>query len=152
MDITTFIEDFFKIKRHHTSIKQEVLAGLTTFLTMAYIVFVNPSILSTTGMDSSAIFTATWLVAAIGTILTALIANSPIAIAPGMALNAFFAFVVVPVYGYSWQNALGMVLISGIIFVLLTLTKVRSLLVTSMAECLSAAILVGMSLIIALIG
>lgn len=151
MDITHKFEEFFRIKHHKTSIKQEVLAGLTTFLTMAYIIFVNPSILATTGMDSSAIFTATCLVAAVGTLLTALIANSPIAIAPGMALNAFFAFVVVPVYGYTWQNALGMVFISGLIFVLLTLTKVRSLVVKSMPECLSAAILIGISLFIALI-
>ncbi len=151
MDITQYLNSFFKLEQHQTSIKKEVLAGLTTFFTMAYIIFVNPSILSTTGMNSGSIFTATCLIAAIGTLLSAFIANSPIAIAPGMALNAFFAFVVVPVYGYTWQNALGMVFISGVIFVFLTLTKVRSLLITSMPECLSSAVLIGISLFIALI-
>lgn len=144
-------EYFFHLEKHQTSIKTEVLAGLSTFLTMAYIIFVNPSILATTGMDSGAVFTATCLISAFATLISAFWANSPIAIAPGMALNAFFAFVVVPIYGYSWQNALGMVFISGIIFVLLTITKVRGLLIKSMPECLSTAVLAGISLFIALI-
>ncbi len=151
MDMNQLLEKWFHLKKHQTSVKIEILAGLTTFLTMAYIIFVNPSILATTGMDSGAVFTATCLITAAATLMSAFIANSPIAIAPGMALNAFFAFVVVPVYGYTWQNALGMVFISGIVFVLLTVTKIRSLLIKSLPECLSSAVLVGISLFIALI-
>lgn len=141
----------FNLKKHQTTIKLEVLAGLTTFLTMAYIVFVNPSILSSTGMNAGSVFTATCLISAFATFLSALLANSPVAIAPGMALNAFFAFVIVPIYGYSWENALGMVFISGIIFVLLTVTKIRALLIKSLPECLSTATLAGISLFIALL-
>ena len=144
-------EKIFKLKKHQTSIKTEVIAGITTFLTMAYIIFVNPAILAHSGMDQGAVFTATCLVTAAATLLNALISNSPIAIGPGMALNAYFAFIVVQNYGYTWQNALGMVFISGIVFTLLTITKIRSLLIKEMPECLNTAIIAGISLFIALI-
>ena len=111
----TFIENFFQLDKNQTTIRTEIIAGLTTFITMAYVIFVNPQILSTTGMDSGAVFTATCLITAAATFLSALIANNPVAIAPGMALNTVFAFVVVQAEGYDWQNALGMVFISGII-------------------------------------
>ena len=110
------LESYFKLKEHGTSVRTEVVAGITTFLTMAYIIFVNPDILSTTGMDRDAVFVATCLAAAIGTIIMAFAANWPVAMAPGMGLNAFFAFTVVAAMGYTWQQALGAVFISGVIF------------------------------------
>lgn len=146
-----YLERIFKLQQHQTSIRIELLAGLTTFLTMAYIIFVNPLILATSGMEQGAVFTATCLISAFATLLSALIANSPIAIAPGMALNTVFAFVVVQSHGYDWQNALGMVFISGLLFILLTITKVRSLLVKALPECMNTAIIVGIALLIALI-
>src|SRR3546814_10089966 len=120
------LERFFQLREHGTTVRTEILAGVTTFLTMSYIIFVNPEILSSTGMDKSAVFVATCLAAAIGTLIMSLVANWPIGMAPGMGLNAFFAFTVVGSLGYSWQQALGAVFISGIIFVLITVTGVRS--------------------------
>ena len=146
-----FLQVFFQLERHGTTFSTEVHAGLATFLTMSYIIFVNPLILSSTGMDQGAIFTATCLIAAGGTLLSALIANSPIAIAPGMALNTVFAFVIVQNYHFNWQNALGMVFLSGIAFILLTVTKVRSILIKALPECLNISIIAGIAFLIALI-
>lgn len=145
------LEKSFKLEKHQTNIKTEVLAGLTTFLAMAYIIFVNPAILSQAGMDKGALFTSTCLLTAGATMLSAFTSNSPIAIAPGMALNTVFAFVIVKDYGYSWENALGMVFISGIIFLFLTITKIRTILIHSIPECMATAIITGISLLIALI-
>src|SRR5690606_17641142 len=110
-------------------LRTEILAGVTTFLTMSYIIFVNPDILSSTGMDRNAVFVATCLAAALGSLIMALLANWPIGMAPGMGLNAFFAFTVVATMGYSWQQALGAVFVSGVIFLLLTVTGIRSWLI-----------------------
>ena len=111
-------ERLFKLSEHGTSVRTEVVAGVTTFLTMSYIIFVNPDILSTTGMDRDAVFVATCLAAALGSLVMALVANWPIGMAPGMGLNAFFAFTVVAALGFSWQQALGAVFISGCLFLL----------------------------------
>lgn len=144
-------ESIFKLREHATSVRTELLAGLTTFLTMAYIIFVNPDILSKTGMDRDAVFVATCLAAAIGSIIMALLANWPIGMAPGMGLNAFFAFGVVGAMGYSWQQALGAVFISGLIFLFLTVTGVRKWLIAGIPKSLRSAIVVGVGLFLALI-
>src|SRR5690606_38328824 len=120
------LDSFFKLTENGTTVRTEVLAGVTTFLTMAYIIFVNPDILSTTGMDRNAVFVATCLAAALGSAIMALLPRWPIGMAPGMGLNAFFAFTVVGAMGFTWQQALGAVFISGIIFLILTVTGVRS--------------------------
>lgn len=146
------LESYFKLKEHGTSVRTEVVAGITTFLTMAYIIFVNPDILSTTGMDRDAVFVATCLAAAIGTIIMAFAANWPVAMAPGMGLNAFFAFTVVAAMGYTWQQALGAVFISGVIFLVLTLTGVRKWLIDGIPQSLRSAIVVGIGMFLALIG
>ena len=122
-------EKFFNLKEQGTSVRTEVIAGITTFLTMAYIIFVNPEILSSTGMDRNAVFVATCLAAALGSLIMGLVAKWPIGMAPGMGLNAFFAFTVVGAMGFSWQQALGAVFISGVIFLLLTVSGVRSWLI-----------------------
>ncbi|GGX34437.1 permease [Pigmentiphaga litoralis] len=144
-------ERLFKLSEHGTTVKTEVIAGITTFLTMSYIIFVNPQILSTTGMDRDAIFVATCLAAAIGSIVMALVANYPIGMAPGMGLNAFFAFTVVAALGYTWQQALGAVFISGCIFLLLTVTGIRSWLIAGIAPSLRSAIAAGIGLFLAII-
>jgi AGZA family xanthine/uracil permease-like MFS transporter len=107
------LEKLFKLSDHNTTARTEVLAGLTTFLTMSYIIFVNPEILSSTGMDRNAIFVATCIAAALGSAVMAMVANWPIGMAPGMGLNAFFAFTVVAAMGFTWQQALGAVFISS---------------------------------------
>lgn len=145
------LERFFQLREHGTTARTEILAGITTFLTMSYIIFVNPEILSSTGMDKSAVFVATCLAAAIGTLIMALVANWPIGMAPGMGLNAFFAFTVVGSLGYSWQQALGAVFISGIIFVLITVTGVRSWLIKGIPRSLRSAIAAGIGLFLAII-
>ncbi len=145
------LERFFQLREHGTTVRTEILAGITTFLTMSYIIFVNPEILSSTGMDKSAIFVATCLAAATGTLIMAFLANWPIGMAPGMGLNAFFAFTVVGALGYSWQQALGAVFISGVIFLLLTLTGIRSWLVAGIPRSLRAAIAAGIGLFLAII-
>jgi len=145
------LERLFKLQEHGTTARTELLAGLTTFLTMSYIIFVNPDILSTTGMDKSAVFVATCLAASLGTLIMAFVANWPIGMAPGMGLNAFFAFTVVGSMGYSWQQALGAVFISGVIFVLLTVTGVRSWLIAGIPKSLRSAIAAGIGLFLALI-
>ncbi|MGB6102625.1 MAG: NCS2 family permease [Pusillimonas sp.] len=145
------LERFFQLREHGTSIRTEILAGVTTFLTMSYIIFVNPEILSSTGMDKSAVFVATCLAAAIGTLIMAFVANWPIGMAPGMGLNAFFAFTVVGSLGYSWQQALGAVFISGVIFVLITVTGIRSWLISGIPRSLRSAIAAGIGLFLAII-
>lgn len=146
------LEKLFKLKEHGTTVRTEIIAGLTTFLTMSYILFVNPDILSSTGMDRNAVFVATCLAAALGSIVMALVANWPIGMAPGMGLNAFFAFTVVGAMGFSWQQALGAVFISGIIFLILTVTGVRRWLVDGIPVSLRSAIAAGIGLFLGLIG
>ncbi len=145
------LERLFQLRAHETSVRTEVLAGLTTFLTMSYIIFVNPDILSSTGMDRNAVFVATCLAAALGTLIMAFVANWPIGMAPGMGLNAFFAFTVVGALGYGWQQALGAVFISGVIFVILTLTGIRSWLIEGIPKSLRSAIAAGIGLFLAII-
>lgn len=146
------LEKMFKLKMNNTDVKTEVLAGITTFMTMAYILAVNPSLLSASGMDSGAVFTATALAACVGTLLMSLLANYPFALAPGMGLNAYFAFTVVLGMGYSWQFALTAVLVEGIIFVILSVTNVREAIFNAIPMTLKAAVSVGIGLFIAFIG
>ncbi|MFI0849200.1 NCS2 family permease [Mesorhizobium sp. IMUNJ 23232] len=145
------LERLFKLCEHKTTVRTEVIAGLTTFLTMSYIIFVNPDILSSTGMDRNAVFVATCLAAALGSLVMGLVANWPIGMAPGMGLNAFFAFTVVAVMGFTWQQALGAVFISGVIFFILTITGVRSWLVAGIPQSLRAAIAAGIGLFLGII-
>jgi len=145
------LERLFKLSEHGTSVRTELIAGVTTFLTMSYIIFVNPDILSTTGMDRNAVFVATCLAAALGSIVMGFVANWPIGMAPGMGLNAFFAFTVVSALGFTWQQALGAVFISGSIFVLLTVTGVRSWLIAGIPHSLRSAIAAGIGLFLAII-
>jgi adenine/guanine/hypoxanthine permease len=145
-------EKFFRLKENKTSVKTEVLAGITTFMTMAYILAVNPDILSATGMDKNALFTATALSAFVATLVMALVAKLPFALAPGMGLNAFFAFTVVLGMGYSWQFALTAVFLEGILFLLLTAFNIRELIVNAIPMSLKHAISVGIGLFIAFIG
>jgi AGZA family xanthine/uracil permease-like MFS transporter len=120
-----FIENYFGLKSHETNVKQEVIAGITTFLTMAYIIFVNPDILSATGMDKGALITVTILASFLGTMLAGVWGNVPFAMAPGMGLNAFFAFSLVIGKQVTWQTALGVVFLSGVFFLILTLLGIR---------------------------
>jgi len=150
--VSSTIEKFFKLKENKTNVKTEVIAGLTTFLTMAYILIVNPIILSKTGMDFGAVFTATALASIVGTLVMALVANLPFALAPGMGLNAFFAFSVVLGMGYTWQFALTAVFLEGIIFVILTFLNVREAIIDCIPENIKKAISVGIGLFIAIIG
>lgn len=145
------LEALFKLRHHGTDVRNEVLAGITTFLTMSYIVFVNPDILGTTGMDPGAVFVATCLAAALGSAVMALLANFPVGMAPGMGLNAFFAFTVVGAAGLSWQQALAAVFISGVVFFVLTLSGVRAWLVAGIPASLRAAIVAGIGLFLAII-
>ena len=146
------LEKVFKLSENKTDAKTEILAGITTFMTMAYILAVNPSILSATGMDSGAVFTATALAAFIGTLLMAIFANYPFALAPGMGLNAYFAYTVVLRMGYSWEYALTAVFAEGIIFILLSATNVREAIFNAIPQNLKAAVSVGIGLFIAFIG
>ncbi|MFV3014012.1 NCS2 family permease [Clostridium botulinum] len=146
------MENYFKLKENGTTFKTEILAGMTTFMTMAYILVVNPGILSQTGMDFGAVFTATALSAAIATLLTGLYAKLPFAQAPGMGLNAFFAFTIVKQMGYSWEFALTAVFLEGIIFILLTIFNVREAIVNSIPNNIKKSISVGIGLLIAFIG
>lgn len=146
------LKRFFDLEGHKTNVRTEVLAGITTFLTMAYILAVNPEILSKAGMDKDAVFTATALSAFIGTLVMALWAKLPFALAPGMGLNAFFAFTVVLTMGYSWQFALTAVFIEGILFLLLTAFNIRELIVDSIPLNMKHAVSAGIGLFIAFIG
>jgi adenine/guanine/hypoxanthine permease len=147
-----FLEKRFKLKENNTNVKTEVLAGVTTFMTMAYILVVNPNILGDAGMDKGAVFVATALSAFIGCMLMGLLANFPIGLAPGMGLNAFFAYTVVIGMGYSWQFALCAVFIEGLIFILLTLTNVREEIINCIPPLLKHAVTVGIGLFITFIG
>ncbi|MBY6801745.1 NCS2 family permease [Clostridium botulinum] len=146
------MENYFKLKENGTTFKTEILAGITTFMTMAYILVVNPGILSQAGMDFGAVFTATALSAAIATLLTGLYAKLPFAQAPGMGLNAFFAFTIVKQMGYSWEFALTAVFLEGIIFILLTIFNVREAIVNSIPHNIKKSISVGIGLLISFIG
>jgi AGZA family xanthine/uracil permease-like MFS transporter len=146
------MEKFFKLKENGTDVKTEVIAGITTFLTMAYILIVNPLILSETGMDFGAVFTATALSSLIATLVMALVANLPFALAPGMGLNAFFAYAVCLGMGYSWEFALTAVFLEGIIFIILTFLNVREAIIDCIPANIKKAISVGIGLFIAFIG
>lgn len=145
------LEKYFELKELGTSVRIEVIAGLTTFLTMSYIIFVNPEILSSTGMDKSSVFVATCLAAALGSLIMALVAKWPIGMAPGMGLNAFFAFGVVGAMGFTWQQALGAVFISGVIFLILTVTGIRSWLIAGIPHSMRSAIAAGIGMFLAII-
>ena len=145
------METLFKLKQHHTTVKKELLAGLTTFMAMAYILAVNPNILSATGMDSGAIFTATAVSSAIASILMGLIANLPFALSAGMGLNAYFAYTVVIGMGASWQLALAAVFTEGVIFILLSLTNIREAIFNSIPLTLKTAVSAGIGLFIVII-
>ena len=145
------LEKLFKLSEHNTCVRTELLAGITTFLTMAYIIFVNPNMLSQTGMDQGAVFVATCLAAAFGCFIMGLYANYPVAQAPGMGLNAFFTFGVVMGMGYSWQVALGAVFLSGLAFLVLSMFKVREWIVNSIPNALRLGIGAGIGLFLALI-
>ena len=146
------LEKFFKLSENGTDVRTEIVAGITTFMTMAYILAVNPNVLSATGMDHGAVFTATALASLIGTLLMALLANYPFALAPGMGLNAYFAYTVVLGMGYTWQVALTAVFVDGIVFIVLSLTNVREQIFNAIPMNLKSAVSVGIGLFIAFIG
>ena len=145
------VERFFQLKEQGTDVKTELLAGLTTFLTMAYIIFVNPSILGDAGMPKDAVFVATCLAAAIGSLVMGLYANYPIALAPGMGLNAYFAYGVVLGMGYTWQMALGAVFISGVLFMVVSVLRIREMIVNGIPHSVRTAITAGIGLFLAII-
>ena len=147
----TFLDKFFKLSDNGTTVRTELLAGLTTFLTMAYIIFVNPSILGDAGMPKDSVFVATCVAAAIGTLIMGLYANYPIGLAPGMGLNAYFAYAVVKGLGFPWQAALGAVFISGCLFLLVSLFRIRELIINAIPHSLRTAIPAGIGLFLALI-
>jgi adenine/guanine/hypoxanthine permease len=150
--LTGFLERQFQLTENGTTIRTEFVAGATTFLTMVYIVFVNPEILSNTGMDRGAVFVATCLAAAISTLIMALYANYPIALAPGMGLNAFFAFtLVLGAYKYTWQQALAFVFISGLLALVITATKLRETIITAIPQSLKLAVSAGVGLFLGII-
>lgn len=146
------LEKLFKLKQHNTNVKTEITAGLTTFMTMAYILAVNPSVLSSAGMDSTAVLLATCIASFIGTLCMGLMANLPFALSAGMGLNAYFAYTVVGVYGYSWQTALLAVFIEGVVFIVLSLTKIREAVFNCIPLALKKAVSVGIGLFICFIG
>ena len=146
------LDRFFSISQRGSSVRQEIIGGLTTFLTMSYIIFVNPSILSLTGMDKGALITVTCLVSALGTFLIALMANMPIALAPGMGLNAFFTFTLVMGQGISWESALGVVFLSGLVFMALSLSGIRQKIAQAIPPSLIISSTAGIGLFITFIG
>ncbi|SJZ34194.1 NCS2 family permease [Selenihalanaerobacter shriftii] len=152
LDTGGFLERFFKLKENNTTVKTEILAGLTTFMTMAYIIIVNPLILKDAGMPFEAVMAATVISAAFATLIMGLYANYPFALAPGMGLNAFFAYTVVLGMGLSWQAALAAVFISGIFFIAITITGIRTAIVNAIPISLKKAVSAGIGLFIALIG
>ena len=145
------LENYFQLRKHGTSARTELLAGVTTFLTMSYIIFVNPDILGHTGMDKGALFVATCIAAAIGCLIMAFVANWPIGLAPSMGLNAYFAFTVVGQLGFTWQQALGAVFISGAVFVIITVTGIREWLIAGIAPSLRSGIVAGIGLFLGII-
>ena len=146
------LDRFFKLSEHGTSVRTEVMAGITTFLTMAYIIFVNPDILSVSGIPKDSVFVATCLAAALGSAIMGFYANYPIALAPGMGLNAYFAFAVVKGMGFTWQAALGAVFVSGVLFVIVSLFRLREAIVNAIPRSLKFAISAGIGLFLAIIG
>ena len=144
-------ERVFKLTEHNTNVRTEMVAGMTTFLSMAYIMFVNPSILGDAGMPKGAVFVATCMIAALGSTIMALYANYPIALAPGMGLNAYFAYVVVLKMGFTWEAALGAVFVSGCLFLICTLLGLRELIIKGIPQSIRVAITVGLGLFLALI-
>ena len=145
------LEKLFQLQQHNTTVKQEIIAGFTTFLTMAYIIFVNPAMLADAGMDHGAVFVATCIAAAIGCLVMGLLANYPIALAPGMGLNAFFTYTVVLDMGYTWQVALGGVFVSGLVFIILSLFNIREWIINSIPHSLRFGIAAGIGLFLAFI-
>ena len=150
--MTNILEKIFKISERQSSFKQEIFGGIATFVTMSYIIFVNPSVLSSTGMDKNALITVTCLATAIGTLLSAFVANMPIALAPAMGLNAFFAYSIVQGQGVSWEIALGVVFLSGCFYLLLTITGIRKQIASAIPVPISLAASVGIGLFITFIG
>ncbi len=146
------MDRFFRFQEHNTTYRKETIAGLTTFLSMAYILFVNPAVLADAGMDQGAVFTATALAAALGTLIMGVLAGYPIALAPGMGLNAFFTYSVVTVMGVPWETALAGVLVSGIIFIIITIFKIREMIINAIPMELKYAAASGIGLFIAFIG
>lgn len=146
------LEKIFKLEENHTTVRTEILSGMTTFMTMAYILAVNPGIMAAAGMDAGAVFTATALTSMIGTICMAMFTNYPFALAPGMGLNAYFAYTVVLNMGYSWERALTAVFIEGLVFILLSVTNVREAIFKAIPLNLKSAVSVGIGLFITLIG
>ena len=146
-----FLEQYFGLSRHGTDVRTECIAGVTTFLTMVYIVFVNPAILANAGMDKGAVFVATCLAAAISTLIMALYANYPIALAPGMGLNAFFAFTLVITYKYTWQQALAFVFISGLLALIISITPLREYVINAIPRNLKLAVSAGIGLFLFII-
>ena len=145
------LENYFKLKDNGTDVRTELLAGLTTFLTMAYIIFVNPSILGDAGMPKDAVFVSTCIAAALGSLIMGLYANYPIALAPGMGLNAYFAYVVVKGMGFTWEIALGAVFVSGCLFILVSVFKLREMIVNGIPHSIRTAITVGIGMFLGLI-
>lgn len=145
------LEKLFQLKANGTTVRTEVIAGITTFLTMAYVIFVNPAILADAGMDKGAVFVATCIAAAIGCFIMGFVANFPIAQAPGMGLNAFFTYTVVLGMGHTWQVALAAVFMSGVLFILLSLFKIRELIINSIPLSLRTGISAGIGLFLAFI-
>ncbi|MCI0338994.1 MAG: NCS2 family permease [Acidobacteria bacterium] len=150
--MTTTLERIFKLRENNTTIRIEIAAGLTTFLTMAYIIFVNPGILSEAGVPFSGALFATCISAAIGSLMMGLIANYPFALAPGMGLNAYFTYSVVKGMGYDWRLALGAVFISGVVFLILTMARIRAMIVDAIPMTIKTAVAAGIGLFIAFIG
>lgn len=150
--MNSFLEKFFKLKEHKTNVRTEVLAGITTFMTMAYILVVNPAILGDAGMNKGAVFTATAISAFIATMIMGVYANYPFALASGMGLNAYFAYTIVLGKGYTWQFALTAVLLEGIVFLILTLTSVRESIVNSIPQTIKHAVSAGIGIFIAFLG
>lgn len=146
------LDKFFKLKERGTTVSREFVAGLTTFLAMGYIIFVNPSVLGVTGMDEGALFTATILVSVMGTLVMGLVANYPVALAPGMGTNAFFAYTVVLGMGFSWQQALAASFVSGILFMILSFSSLREKVINSIPMSLKHAVGVGIGFFITFIG
>src|SRR3989475_8192832 len=147
----SFLDRAFGLSEHSIHVWTEFIAGLTTFLTMVYIVFVNPTILGNAGMDKGAVFVATCIAAAASTLVMALYANYPIALAPGMGLNAFFAFTVVVGYKYSWQQALAAVFCSGVLFLLISVFRIREYVINAIPHNLKLAISAGVGLFLGII-
>jgi len=146
------LERLFNLKEHNTDLRTEIIAGITTFMTMSYIIFVQPAVLGAAGMDAGAVMVATCLSAALGTVLMAFLANYPIALAPGMGQNFYFSYIVVLTLGYSWQETLGAVFIAGVVFILLSTVGLREALMNILPNCLKNSIPVGIGLLIALVG